>query len=92
MKDFAGRDVEFIYINILDRVDSWQKTIKELGIEGKHFYCDGVETIAIRKRFNNPGVPFYLLTNKKGVIVDYGYHIVPQNEYTRQAIERLLNE
>ena len=92
MKDFAGRDVEFIYINILDRVGSWQKTIKELGIEGKHFYCNEAETIAIRKRFNSPGVPFYLLTNKKGVIVDYGYHVVPQNEYTKQAIERLLNE
>jgi len=92
IKDFAGKDVEFIFINVLDNIESWRKMIKELEIGGKHFYCDQAETMVLRKRFNYPGVPFYLMIDKKGVIVDYGYHIVPQNGYTKQAIERLLKE
>lgn len=92
IKDFTGKDVEFIFINVLDNIDSWKKMIKELEIGGKHFYCNQAETMALRKRFNYPGVPFYLMIDKKGVIVDYGYHIVPQNGYTKQAIERLLKE
>jgi len=92
IKDFAGKDVEFIFINVLDNVDSWRRMVKEFEIGGKHFYCNQAETMALRKRFNYPGVPFYLMIDKKGVIVDYGYHIVPQNGYTKQAIERLLKE
>lgn len=92
MKEFEGRPVEFVFINLDDDVESWQKKIKELELGGKHFRCDQAEARVFLKRFNYPGVPFHLLINKKGVIVDYGYHVVPQNEYTKKAIERLLKE
>jgi len=92
MKEFEGRPVEFVFINLDDDIEAWQKKIKELELGGKHYRCDPAEARVFLKRFNYPGVPFHLLIDKKGVIVDYGYHVVPQNEYTKQAIERLLAE
>jgi thiol-disulfide isomerase/thioredoxin len=90
MKEFEGKPVEFVFINLDDDIEAWQKKIKELELGGKHYRCDPAEARVFLKRFNYPGVPFQLLVNKKGVIVDYGYHVVPQNDYTRQTIERLL--
>jgi thiol-disulfide isomerase/thioredoxin len=92
MKEFEGKPVEFVFINLDNDIEAWQKKIKELELGGKHYRCDPAEARVFLKRFNYPGVPFQLLVNKKGVIVDYGYHVVPQNDYTRQTIERLLAE
>jgi thiol-disulfide isomerase/thioredoxin len=92
MKEFEGKPVEFVFINLDKDIEAWQKKIKELELGGKHYRCDPAEARVFLKRFNYPGVPFQLLVNKKGVIVDYGYHVVPQNLYTKQAIERLLAE
>lgn len=92
MKEFEGKPIEFVFINLDNDIEAWQKKIKELELVGKHYRCDPAEARVFLKRFNHPGVPFQLLVNKKGVIVDYGYHVVPQNEYTKQVIERLLAE
>lgn len=38
------------------------------------------------------GIPYYLLINKKGIIVDYGMDIRPSRPSTREKIEQLLEE
>lgn len=90
--NFEGKDVEFAFICINSNEDLWKEKIKELKIGGQHIFCDFETTIAIRKRFNFSGIPYYLLINKEGVIVDFGNHLNPQSEYTKSQIEKLLNE
>lgn len=38
------------------------------------------------------GIPFYILIDKNGVIVDFGEHLRPSIEQTKEAIERYLEE
>ena len=36
------------------------------------------------------GIPFYILINKEGVIVDFGEHLRPSIPQTRETIDRYL--
>lgn len=90
--DFKNKDVAFVFICISSRGDLWVEKLKELKIGGQHLFCNFEETKAIRQRFNFNGVPYYLLINKKGVIVDFGLHLDPRSEYAKMQIEKLLNE
>jgi thiol-disulfide isomerase/thioredoxin len=90
--DFKNKDVAFVFICINSRGDLWVEKLKELKIDGQHLFCNFEETKAIRERFNFNGVPYYLLINKKGVIVDFGLHLDPRSEYTKTQIEKLVNE
>ncbi len=92
MKDYSTKDIEFVFINVIDNKENWQKEINKLGIGGTQIYCNELEAREIRKTFNFPGIPYYLLINKKGVIIDYGYHLVPQGKWTVSKIDRLLKE
>lgn len=38
------------------------------------------------------GIPFYILIDKNGIIVDFGEHLCPSIEQTKEAIERYLEE
>ena len=92
MKDYSTKDIEFVFINVIDKKENWQKEINKLGIGGTQIFCNDLETREIRKTFNFPGIPYYLLINKKGVIIDYGYHLQPQSKWTVSKIDRLLKE
>lgn len=89
--DFKNKDVEFAFICINSNEDLWREKLKELEIGGQHIFCDSETTRAIRKRFGFSGIPYYLLIDKEGVIVDFGLHLNPQNEYVKTQIEGLLN-
>jgi len=89
---FKDKDVVFAFICINSNEDLWREKLKELKIDGQHLYCDFETTRSIMERFGFSGIPFYLLINREGVIVDFGYHLNPQNELTKTQIEKLVNE
>jgi len=90
--DFKYKDVEFAFICINSKEDLWKEKLNELKIGGKHIFCDFETTRSIRQRFGFSGIPYYLLINKEGIIVDFGHHLNPQNGYVKTQIEKLLNE
>lgn len=92
MLHFAGKEVEFVFVCINSKEDAWNKKLEELKIGGSHFYCNVEESRAIKKRFKFSGVPYYLLVNKEGVVVDYGLHLSPQGEYVKEELEKLIKE
>ena len=90
--DFKNKDVEFAFICINSKEDLWREKLNELEIGGRHIFCDFETTRAIRQRFGFSGIPYYMLIDKEGLIVDFGYHLNPQSGYVKTQIERLLNE
>lgn len=90
--DFKNKDVEVAFICINSKKDLWREKVNELNIGGQHIFCDEETTRSIRQRFGFSGIPYYLLINKEGVIVDFGNHLTPQNENVKKQIEKLLNE
>ncbi|MBN2833331.1 MAG: TlpA family protein disulfide reductase [Candidatus Delongbacteria bacterium] len=88
--DFKNKDVEFAFICINSNEDLWREKLKELEIGGLHIFCDSETTRTIRKRFGFSGIPYYLLIDKEGVIVDFGLHLNPQIGTVKTQIEELL--
>ena len=44
----------------------------------------------IVKRFNTgSSIPYYLLFDKNGVMVDFGNHLIPSHPDTKKSIEKL---
>ena len=90
--DFKNKEVEFAFICINSKEDLWREKLNELKIGGQHIFCDFETTRSIRQRFGFSGIPYYLLIDKDGVIVDFGHHLNPQSGYVKTQIEKLLDE
>jgi len=89
---YLGKDIVFVYICMFSRQEDWVKKIKDLNLTGNHHLMTENETRITRKKLGYFGFPYYLLINKKGTIVDYGNHLVPQNVVVKQKIEELVKE
>lgn len=90
--EFKNEDIVFAFFCLNSREDLWKQRINQLKIGGKHIYCDAEATISIRQRFGFSGIPYYMLVNKEGVIVDYGHHLLPQSEQLKIEFEKLLSK
>lgn len=94
MNHFEGQDIEFVYVCFNEQKEA-QPIIQKYGIErGRHYFMNTEETDAFLKRFrllSNCGIPYYLLVNKDGIIVDYGTYLSPKSAITKHKIEQLLH-
>ena len=88
MKEMSGQDVEFVYICIDSEETNWKAKIAELELAGQHYFLTREQSADIRKNFDIRGIPFYMLINKNGTIVDKGSHIRPGS--SKQKIVELL--
>ena len=90
---FANQPVAFVNICTGSSHDEWQRTVRHHSFSGQHTYATEEERQDINKRFNSKGsIPYFLLFDKDGVMVDFGFHLKPEFEDTKKAIERLLKE
>jgi thiol-disulfide isomerase/thioredoxin len=92
ISDFKNKDVEFVFICVSTNKKFWRQKVDELKIGGEQIYYDAETTRLVREKLGFFGIPYYLLINKKGVIVDFGYHLIPKNKDLKSRIEKLLKE
>jgi thiol-disulfide isomerase/thioredoxin len=92
MTYFKNKDVEFVFICVNTNKKFWRQKVDELKMGGEHIYYDAEATRSIREKLGFFGIPYYLLINNKGVIVDFGYHLNPKNKDVKTRIEKLLKE
>ncbi|AXY77153.1 TlpA family protein disulfide reductase [Paraflavitalea soli] len=69
-KELAGKEVVFLYIGIGCSKQSWQSTIREVGIEGEHYYANENDGQLLGQKFNITGIPRYILVGKDGKVAD----------------------
>jgi thiol-disulfide isomerase/thioredoxin len=69
-KELAGKDVVFLYIGIGCSKRSWENTIKEMGIEGEHYFASENDGKLLSQKFNISGIPRYILVGKDGKVAD----------------------
>jgi thiol-disulfide isomerase/thioredoxin len=91
-KKYMGKDVVFVYVCMKSRKEDWQKKVTELNLTGNHYLMTEDESRITRKKLGYFEFPYYLLINKKGTVVDYGNHLVPQNLDVELKIEKLIKE
>ena len=85
-EDFADRSLRIVNLYL----DEGQNRVDQLtGIEDYHLKDEqlfGLDPIFHTGR----GIPFYILIDKNGIIVDYGEHLRPSLDGTKQKISKTL--
>lgn len=70
-----------------DSVSTFGSMVEDYLLTEEQFY--GIDHIL---KLGNNGIPYYILINKEGLIVDYGNHLRPSSQSTLDKIRALLAE
>lgn len=90
---FKGKPITFVYLCMGGSPEEQEKVINKYQLTGIHYFLNDKEWQDIVKRFNTEStIPYYLLFDKNGVMVDFGLHLRPSIPETKKAIEKLLEE
>jgi thiol-disulfide isomerase/thioredoxin len=93
MLKMRDKGVSFVYICIESEEKIWKKLLSEFDLsEGQHFLMNKQQSEFFRDIMKVGGVPCYFLINKKGQIVEQGFHLHPGEKTTEEKIVKLLNE
>lgn len=87
----AGSNIEFVYACIDSKERVWEKSRAEHQLKGSHYFFNKRQSDEIRKALNLNGIPFYLIIDKNGNIIDKGSHIRPGFKKTRDKLYELLD-
>lgn len=66
----------------------WKATLDKYQLGGQHYFLSTIQSNEIRALLEMPGIPFYLLIDKDGVIEEKGNHLRPMQ--AKNAIVTLL--
>lgn len=92
-EDLSDKPITFVYLWLDGETERGKNIIANLDLPGVHIALTDKEWQDVIKRFNTgSSVPYYLLFDKNGVMVDFGNHILPSLPETKAAIEKLLEK
>ncbi len=89
MESLRDDNIEFIYVCLSDSTSS-KEHVKQIGLEGIHYYLNPDEARYFQNHFGFLGIPHYVLIDTTGVIVDFGSYLRPSNPMTLARIKKLL--
>ncbi|SHI41898.1 Thiol-disulfide isomerase or thioredoxin [Tangfeifania diversioriginum] len=89
-KKMEGKDVAFVYMCLDSEEKLWKASLAELQLTGQHYFLTKEQSTDIRKIFEVSGIPHYFLIDKKGIIIEKGSHLRPNN--VEKKIVKLLKE
>lgn len=93
MSRLKGKDVSFVYICIESEVKLWERLLSEFNLQGgQHYLMNKEQSGFFRNIMNVKEVPCYFLINKKGQIVEQGFHLHPSEKLTEEKIIKLTEE
>jgi len=68
-------DVIFVYLCIDSGKEDWEKTSKVMGISEHNYFLNAKQSSDMRTAFEIQGIPFYMLIDKNGTIVNKGNNL-----------------
>jgi thiol-disulfide isomerase/thioredoxin len=92
MNKLKNEAVSFVFLCIDSEKDKWKAKIAEMQLKGTHYFLNKEQSADLREVLKIDGVPFYVLINRKGLIVEKGSHLRASDLSTLQKIETLMNE
>jgi thiol-disulfide isomerase/thioredoxin len=93
MKEYADKDVCFSFICISGDNEGTRALYREKGIDDTNVhFATGDEWYFLQSNFAPIGLPYGILVNRKGVIVDYGTHIRPSELFFKKLNLLLLQD
>lgn len=92
IEKYTGKDIVFVSACLNSDMETWKKLVETNHLAGVHYFFDLEESRNIMKKLQFRWVPHFLLLNKKGIIVDYGFHLSADYPATAERIDKLLTE
>ncbi len=83
-----GKEVAFVYICLESKEGPWKACLDKFQLGGQHYLLSLKQSSEIRRSFDLDGVPFYVLIDAEGTIVEKGSHLRPLN--AKVKIESLI--
>ena len=71
-QQLACEDIEFVYICFGSNEEEWKSYISQMQLDGQHYFCKDKQSSSIQNAFDINGIPFYMLINRNGHIVESG--------------------
>lgn len=91
IKKYAGKDVVFVFVCLDSKEKNWKLDLAQLQLPGSHYFCNTEQSLGIRKGFGIEGIPYYILINKQGQVIESNSLLRPGNSVTQNKIDKLLN-
>jgi thiol-disulfide isomerase/thioredoxin len=83
--------VTFVYICLDSKPDTWKVTLSKLNLGGTQYYCNQKQSSSLKKAFNIEAIPYHLLFDKNGDIVESGNYL-RADPSTENKINTLLRK
>ncbi|WP_308993405.1 TlpA disulfide reductase family protein [Mariniflexile litorale] len=90
---FKQQDIAFVYMCIYGNENRWKELLSEFKLDGGQQYrVDDMQRQSLQDLMEFNAIPYYILIDKNGHIVDRGLHLSPSMKYTEDKINELTNE
>lgn len=90
INELTGKDVLFVNICIMTSRDIWEESYKSEHDQILNLHMNTQEANAIMRQFRFSGIPYGIIINKEGYLIDYGYHVRAESGYLKADILKLL--
>ncbi len=88
MKELNEKDIAFVYLCVDSDERVWKATLAKLKLGGQQYYLNKKQSADFRHTFEVEGVPFYILIDKEGNIIEKGTQLRPDE--AKDKILKLL--
>ena len=85
-------NVAFVYLCLDSEKDGWEKTSKVMGIGEQNYFLNAKQSSDMRTAFEIQGIPFYMLIDKNGTIVNKGNNLRIYDSIVFNKIVELTNK
>lgn len=90
-KHFENKPIAFLYLSTDVEHEKWLNGLKRINIKGYHYRIDPGSKALFKKLFKIPGIPYYVIVDKKGNIAEPKARW-PREENLLKDIEQILND
>ena len=90
-KYFLGKNVSFLYLSTDTDDKKWHKGMERINIQGYHYRIKPEDKILFKNLFKIPGIPYYVIIDKKGNIAEPRADW-PREERVLKQIEKYISE
>ena len=77
MDELKDKNICFIYLCVDSDEKQWKASLAEFNLGGQHYFLSKQQSSDLKEIFEIQGIPYYILIDKTGTIVEKGSHLRP---------------
>ncbi|UEG51807.1 redoxin family protein [Mucilaginibacter daejeonensis] len=89
---YKGKKVDFVYLCIGSKHGAWLSTLQQMKLSGSQYFCNDEQSESFMRGLGIKGIPYHLLINDKGQVVEMGNYLGPEDAVTMRKIDKLLKK